>query len=529
MAKKIDNYYKILKYYFENNGVDISEDEIKKAIIGLKRLGIYNFHSKEDDCFYYLIKTNSSNRAAEKIIKKLPDNFDPQKFCKILLIVNNIQDKLYINTPKYKKDFKDALTKKLSLKKRIITIKDISAEFISQTRKKHEVSITNRVDALHYNLNKTTGESYPSGYVYIASLCDIVNLYNSIGDSLFDLNVRYKISDELDVEKEITKTLTDKPQEFWFNNNGITIISNADEFKCDRPSVIEFLNSDCFSVINGAQTITTAAKWYNENEKDKDKIKDAWVLLRVVLVNDIAQSFAKDVSVSLNRQKSISEVDIATTYEFVESINSTMNECENDNICFELNKRGGTPSYKYSYYIDDFAQLVEAYMIQKPGSARSSKGALISVKDINGKYEFSRKDIFRKIKFSSDIVKYYTPVNYAYELVNSYKIVQRDLSNKNSLGEMFAKYGNMYCVSSVIYCINNKKVDDFSSFKYIDSKHNIDIIQKFIDCFEHFLESQKKFGLDSNDFKKEALYEEFKNSKYMDLLFDYISSIKKSV
>lgn len=527
MAKKINNYTKILKFYFENNGIDVSENEIEKIIVSLKHLGVYNFYSEEDYCYYYLIKTTSANRSAERVINKLPVDFDPQNNCKILLIVDNIQDKLYINTPKYKKDFKDALTKKLSLKTRISTIRDISAEFISFTRKKHEVGITNRVDSLHYDLNKTAGINNPSGYVYIASLYDIVNMYNVIGDSLFDLNVRYKISDELDVEKEIKKTLNENPQEFWFNNNGITIISN--KFNCDRPSVIEFPYSDCFSVINGAQTITTAAKWYNESEKGKEKLKDAWVLLRVILVDDIAQSFAKDVSVSLNRQKSISEVDIANTYEFVENINSVMNECDKDNICFEINKRGGTPTYKYSYYIDDFAQLVEAYMIQKPGSARSSKGALISVKENNGKYEFLHKDIFKKVRSSNDILKYYTPVNYAYELINSYKKVQKNLSYKNTFGEIFLKYGNMYCVASVIYCINDRQVVDFSSFEYIDVKYNTDIIQKFIDSFELFLKSINKQSLDSNDFKKEELYEKFKNSEYMDSLFEYISIIKKTV
>lgn len=527
MTKRINNYTKILKFYFENNGVDISENEIQKIIVSLKHLGVYNFYSEEDYCYYYLIMTTAANRSAEKIINKLPADFDPKNNCKILLVVNNIQDKLYINTPKYKKDFKNALTKKLSLKKRINTIRDISAEFISFATKKHEISITNRVDSLQYDLSKTTGINNPYGYVYIASLYDIVNMYNVIGDSLFDLNVRYKISDELDVEKEIKKTLNENPQEFWFNNNGITMIANKDKFNCDRPSTIEFLNSNFFSVINGAQTITTAAKWYNESEKDKENLKKAWVLLRVILVDDIDQSFAKDVSVSLNRQKSISEVDIATTYEFVENINSVMNECENDNICFELNKRGGTPTYKYSYYIDDFAQLVEAYMIQKPGSARSSKGALISVKEINGKYEFLHKDIFKKVKTSNDILKYYTPVNYAYELVNSYKKAQKNLSYKDTFGEIFSKYGNMYCVASVIYCINDKQVDDFSTFEYIDVKYNTDIIQKFIDSFESFLKSINKPSLDSNDFKKEELYQNFKESTYMSELWQYVLSLKK--
>ena len=347
-------------------------------------------------------------------------------------------------------------------------------------------------------------------------------------NTLFDLNVRYRIPDELNVEKEIKKTLTEKAEYFWFKNNGITIIANKDNFNCNNPRAIEFSGVNCFSVINGAQTITTAAKWYNENEKIQNNLKEAWVLLRVVLVDDIERSFAKDVSVSLNRQKSISETDIATTYGFVECINNLMNECDNDNICFELNKRGGTPTYKYSYYIDDFAQLVEAYMIQKPGSARSSKGTLISTKETQGEYEFIRKDIFKKIKSSNDIIKYYSPVNYAYELSNSYRKIQKDLLNNDYTNEILLKYGNMYCIASVIYCINNKKLDDFSSFEYINIKYNDDIIKKFITLFELFIKEGNKSFLDSNDFKKETLYDGFKESEFMNQLFEYIDNIKSS-
>lgn len=517
------NYVKILKYYFENNGVDVTENEINKIIVSLKYLGSCLFHSNIDDCDYYFIKANSVNKTLKRVINKIPDSFNPEKQSKFLLIVNNIQDKLYINSPQFKKEFKLALSVKHSLKKRIKTIKDISAEFIGTTTKKHEIEITSRIDSLEYNLdNIENNKDTPSGQVYIASLFDIVNMYNCVGDSLFDFNVRYKISDELDVENEIIKTLTEKPKEFWFNNNGITIIVNKDKFNCNRPRTIELYNSNCFSVINGAQTITTAAKWYNENEKNKEKLKEAWVLLRVISVSDIALSFAKDISVSLNRQKSISAVDIVTTYEFVENINALMNDCENDNICFELSKRGGTPTYKYSYYIDDFAQLVESYLIQKPGSARNSKGALISIKD----NVFVRNDIFKEIKTGKDITRYYSPVNYAYELNNSYNNIKKDLSNPDSYSDIIYKYGNMYCIASTIYCLNNKNIDDFSSFNYIDFTNNTHIIKKFVECFEQFLLELKPENLDSNDFKKENLYENFKESSHMEKLFEYIENIK---
>ena len=92
---------------------------------------------------------------------------------------------------------------------------------------------------------------------------------------------------------------------------------------------------------------------------------------------------------------------------------------------------------------------------------------------------------------------------------------EKNQLDSTSLIDIIYKYGNMYCIASVIYCINNRKVDDFTSFEYIDSKNNPFIIEKFINRFECFLGESKIDILDSNDFKKDTLYEKFKESKYI--------------
>ena len=66
MTKRINNYTKILKFYFENNGVGVSENEIEKIIVSLKHLGVYNFYSEEDYCYYYLIKTNGRSKCLDR-------------------------------------------------------------------------------------------------------------------------------------------------------------------------------------------------------------------------------------------------------------------------------------------------------------------------------------------------------------------------------------------------------------------------------------------------------------------------------
>ena len=67
------------------------------------------------------------------------------------------------------------------------------------------------------------------GYVFTATLKDIIDIYNRRGENLFQKNFRFSIDDGTSVvAKEIIETLSTAPEEFWFLNNGITILSNAD-------------------------------------------------------------------------------------------------------------------------------------------------------------------------------------------------------------------------------------------------------------------------------------------------------------
>lgn len=66
-----------------------------------------------------------------------------------------------------------------------------------------------------------------SGQVYTAKLRDLVDLYNCLGDELFKENVRERIDDVLGADAEIHKTLSEKPEAFWFLNNGITILADS--------------------------------------------------------------------------------------------------------------------------------------------------------------------------------------------------------------------------------------------------------------------------------------------------------------
>ena len=525
--KEIKNrLVKVLSNYFNSNEVDISFSEIEKIAIEVQYARLAKCLDDEG-VIYYLINISNKVDEFESVINKLvTDNRDIEKTeIKILFIVGTVGDKLKVSEPKYIKSFKVSLSKKLGLKGIIKTISDISVEFVSEYNKAFDITISNRVDRLLYDL-KEEDKITAIGHVYVASLADLVDMYDKIGDSLFDLNVRYSIKDVLRVEKEIKTTLCDCPEKFWFFNNGITLIVERDSYKSDKPYSISLKNSETFSVINGAQTITTASKCFNENAEMMKKFREAKVLLRIIAVDEIKSTFAKDVSLSLNRQKSITQVDIATSFEFVKSLNDMMLECDNNDICFELSKRGGTPVYKYHYYIDEFAQIVEAYLNQKPGSARRNKNALIDiVADESKKAKLARDDIFKEVQNIADIKKYYTPVNYAYELAEIYKKRYKDYAEGDARSEIIS-YGRFYFIAAVIFCLNDKNTMDFSEFVYLKPEYNDMLADKFISCFFEFLKSKNVEALDSNDFKTEKLYEEFKMSVHMENLYKFITDIK---
>ena len=514
---------KVLSNYFSNNDVEITSSDIEQLATQIQ----YAKYARLDDdsVIYHIInitgEVDSIESNAEKLIAREKNLAEADN--RILFIVGTIGDKLKVSDPKYIKTFNLCISEKSKITGIPKFITEVSVEFVSGYNKEFEISISNRVDKLLYQLPDKSKEK-ALGHVYVASLADIVNLYDKIGDSLFDLNVRYSIKDVLRVEEEMKTTLIECPENFWFFNNGITLIVEGKSYKCNKPYSISLKNSECFSVINGAQTITTASKCFNNNPDLMENFQNAKVLLRIIVVDQIKSPFAKNVSLSLNRQKSIKQVDIATSLDFVRVLNEMMLECDDYNMCFELSKRGGTPTYKYHYYIDEFAQIVEAYLNQKPGAARRNKNALISIApDEENKPKLVRNNIFLELHSAADIKKYYTPVNYSYELLESYR-KHPNAYSEDELPYAILSYGRFYFVAATVFCLNNKNTADFSTFVYPRKLNNDELISKFVSCFLDFLVVNKIDSLDSNQFKKETLYEEFKASTFMENYYQYICS-----
>lgn len=407
------------------------------------------------------------------------------------------------------------------------------------------------------------------GYVTSVDLSELIELYNQIGDCLFDDNVRYAISDQMGVDQAIEDTLKKAPDMFWYRNNGITILVKSDKFELNHPNkiVLGMNNNESFSVINGAQTICASSRLFfslrsvvdkkneelrtkykgdddaqkeakeklkTEIEKYKKQIegfKKARVLLRIIWSKDDSNNAeSRSISVALNRQKPIKQEDIAYTLDYTNDIAKRAEEFEPKRFSFSLIKRGADEA--------DSVDLVELSKIRlacinKPLKARNSSAAtsLSIMSDDQGQLFFKDTEIFPVINIDDDFKKYYFPVRIARDIAYYYeKNVSefkrhykpelekdnKDICNRITL----ITNAKWFMISHLIIYTNKNISDDYSKFdENCEDLLNINCKSLFGMMDEYFKQFVDKLGekpIDNKFFKNDSWYVDNKDSINMD-------------
>ncbi|MFC9304187.1 AIPR family protein [Streptomyces albidoflavus] len=127
------------------------------------------------------------------------------------------------------------------------------------------------------------------------------------GTNLFNLNIRKPLG-RTPINNSLIATLTEEPANFWYYNNGITVL-------CDRVEKVErsarapqqkplMLTLHNASVVNGAQTVRAVA----EALQKEDAAAEAKIGVRII-VTHAAQEFASDTTRATNRQNSVGDRD----------------------------------------------------------------------------------------------------------------------------------------------------------------------------------------------------------------------------
>ncbi|MFJ6237047.1 AIPR family protein [Streptomyces griseus] len=123
------------------------------------------------------------------------------------------------------------------------------------------------------------------------------------GTNLFSLNIRNPLG-RTPINNELIGTLTEEPDNFWYFNNGVTVLCESVERTHQalrnpqaRPIALTLHNA---SVVNGAQTVLSVTEAIAADES----AADAQVGVRIIVTGK-AEAFAKRTTQATNRQNRV--------------------------------------------------------------------------------------------------------------------------------------------------------------------------------------------------------------------------------
>jgi len=161
-----------------------------------------------------------------------------------------------------------------------------------------------RVDAeLWVEKCSTVGEPKVT-YFGLVQLLDLVKLHNKFDKALYERNIRTFLGHRTEVNTSIQKTLDVIPKEFMYLNNGVTALCQEILPKDTKVAKggKKRLKLKGFSVINGAQTIASSARFLADN-KEKG-IAEARVFITLIKA-DADGEFGKSVTRARNHQNPV--------------------------------------------------------------------------------------------------------------------------------------------------------------------------------------------------------------------------------
>ena len=149
----------------------------------------------------------------------------------------------------------------------------------------------------------TTLDNYRSEIIGIVNAKDFLEIIRKYGDSLFDRNIRKILEGSLK-NQAIEKTISENPSNFWYFNNGITVVANSISVKgkvMPNPASESFF-LEGINVVNGAQTCGAILR---ASKSDIDKLSEVYLTVRVISLSERGENFEELVTRFTNTQNQI--------------------------------------------------------------------------------------------------------------------------------------------------------------------------------------------------------------------------------
>lgn len=143
-----------------------------------------------------------------------------------------------------------------------------------------------------------------TAYFGLVHIDELVKLHQKHGKALYEKNIRTFLGKTTDVNISIRQTLSSNPAEFLFLNNGIAALCQEVEAKGTNQAHKgkKKFRVRNFSIINGAQTIASAAHFMEENNGADISAARVFFTLIKASAND---EFGKSVTRARNHQNPV--------------------------------------------------------------------------------------------------------------------------------------------------------------------------------------------------------------------------------
>lgn len=242
------------------------------------------------------------------------------------------------------------------------------------------------------------------------SAFSIKELYAINSINLLSRNLRYFIK-KREIDESINDTIKNAPDEFWFRNNGITIV--CDDFVVDGRKV----RLSNFSIVNGGQTTTLLHK-SSAITKECDLYLPCKIIRSIGEAQDDKNAFTLTIAKATNSQKPIKLIDLKSNAPEQIRFYNAMRE---EGIYYQTKRGEKIPTdYKDKYKNTDLAEvgkLCLAGIFQLPATSRNKPSSLYNDRFYNVIFHQQPVSIIKELLY----INYYFNKSYIIQFNNEHR------------------------------------------------------------------------------------------------------------
>lgn len=217
-------------------------------------------------------------------------------------------------------------------------------------------------------------DGFAQGLIATVRAVDLVELIrdpeypNEVDTTLFEENIRIYLGEENEVNRKILNTaLSNNNLEFWYLNNGVTIVCQSLDYQPKSSSPKAYMINP--QIVNGGQT---SHALFEASRSDANRTADVRILVRIIETAD--PSLTNRVAEATNSQTPIRSRDIRSNDKIQIQIENALRphgyfyERKNDQYISESNSKR----------IDavKLGQVIMAYVLREPDRAKTASNKI---------------------------------------------------------------------------------------------------------------------------------------------------------